>query len=352
MCGNKQVKNGTVLEWENKPSKKLFQNDFLLNQLFEMTQSNPKAELPSCNTFIKPTLKVEYPNKASAEDHWFFVYLLMQKDNLNILIDDELLYCFYSLDGMVTHSNKKSKDFFCSRKELYFFFKKEIYIDIIKRKWKDQITIEGLSFHQSNIKINKHKLEKYWSLTYPVNRRIENEISKLNIKQIKLLDVGCGPFPKSGIYHKDYEIQRVLVDTLATSFHSLLNENDICTNGQNIIIGNAEEIQSEIFECLFDIIYAKNTLDHSYNPIKAISNLSELLSGHGVIILEHYIKEGEYTEYFGLHQWNFYIENNNFMISSRDKIIVQNINNLYPLLEVNSFYDENKIINLIYKRKC
>jgi hypothetical protein len=28
MCGNKQVKNGTVLEWENKPSKKLLQNDF------------------------------------------------------------------------------------------------------------------------------------------------------------------------------------------------------------------------------------------------------------------------------------------------------------------------------------
>ncbi len=126
MCGNKQVKNGTVLEWENKPSKKLFQNDFLLNQLFEMTQSNPKAELPSCNTFIKPTLKVEYPNKASAEDHWFFVYLLMQKDNLNILIDDELLYCFYSLDGMVTHSNKKSKDFIKYRQELYKF-----YINII-----------------------------------------------------------------------------------------------------------------------------------------------------------------------------------------------------------------------------
>ena len=122
MCGNKQVKNGTVLEWENKPSKKLLQNDFLLNQLFEMTQGNPKAELPSCNTFIKPTIKTEYPDKASAEDHWFTVLLLLQKEKLNILIDENLLYCFYSLDGFTTHSNKKTNNYIKSRNELYEFY--------------------------------------------------------------------------------------------------------------------------------------------------------------------------------------------------------------------------------------
>lgn len=122
MCGNKQVKNGIVLEWENKPSKKLLQNDFLLNQLFEMTQGNPKAELPSCNTFIKPTVKIEYPNKTSAEDHWFTVLLLLQKEKINILIDENLLYCFYSLDGFATHSNKKMNNYLKSRNELYQFY--------------------------------------------------------------------------------------------------------------------------------------------------------------------------------------------------------------------------------------
>lgn len=122
MCGNKQVKNRTVLEWENKPSKKLLQNDFLLNQLFEMTQGNPKAELPSCNTFIKPTIKTEYPDKASAEDHWFTVLLLLQKEKLNILIDENLLYCFYSLDGFATHGNKKTNNYVKSRNELYQFY--------------------------------------------------------------------------------------------------------------------------------------------------------------------------------------------------------------------------------------
>lgn len=122
MCGNKQVKNGVVLEWENKPSKKLLQDDFLLNQLLEMKQGNPKAELPSCNTFIKPTIKTEYPDKASAEDHWFTVLLLLQKEKLNIFIDEELIYCYYSLDGFATHSNKKTNNYIKSRNELYQFY--------------------------------------------------------------------------------------------------------------------------------------------------------------------------------------------------------------------------------------
>lgn len=122
MCGNKQVKNGVVLEWKNNPNKKLLQNDFLLNQLFEMTQGNPKAELPSCNTFIKPSIKIEYPDKESAEDHWFSVLLLLQKEQLNILIDEKLLYCNYSLDGFATQSNKKTNNYIKSRNKLYKFY--------------------------------------------------------------------------------------------------------------------------------------------------------------------------------------------------------------------------------------
>lgn len=126
ICGNKQVKDGIALEWENKPSKKVLQDEFLLTQLFEMTQGNPKAELPSCNTFLKPTVKVEYPDKASAEDHWFTVLLLLQKEKLNIMIDENLLYCFYSLDGLSTQNNKKTNNYINSRNELYQFYQMNI----------------------------------------------------------------------------------------------------------------------------------------------------------------------------------------------------------------------------------
>jgi hypothetical protein len=125
ICGNKQVKNGLILDWENKPSKQLLKREYLLNQLFEMTDGNSKAELPSCNTFIKPSVKIEYPSRDSAEDHWFTVLILMQKDNLNILIEENLLYCIYSLDGFATQDNKKTSSYQTSRNELYQFFKGE-----------------------------------------------------------------------------------------------------------------------------------------------------------------------------------------------------------------------------------
>ncbi len=123
MCGNQQVSNGIVLEWKNKPSKKFLQDNFLLNQLYEMSQGDPRAELPSCNTFIKPSVKIEYPFKSSAEDHWFNVFLILNKEKLKIQIDENLIYCQYSLNGFTTSNNKKADAYKESRKELYEFYK-------------------------------------------------------------------------------------------------------------------------------------------------------------------------------------------------------------------------------------
>lgn len=133
LCGNKQVKNGEILEWENKASKNLLQEEHLSQQLFEMIDKNPKAELPSCNTFIKPFIKIEYPEKLSAEDHWFTVLLLLQQEKLNIQIDESLIYSIYSLDGHATTNNKKANFYKESRKELYEFFK---YQERIKKAQK------------------------------------------------------------------------------------------------------------------------------------------------------------------------------------------------------------------------
>jgi len=125
ISGNKQVKNGNILEYENRASKKLLQDKFLLEQLFKMTQGNSKEELPSCNTFIKPSVKIEYPDKLSAEDHWFTVLLLMQNKKLNIHIEENLIYCLYSLDGYKSNKNKTLNIYLESRMELYEFYKQK-----------------------------------------------------------------------------------------------------------------------------------------------------------------------------------------------------------------------------------
>lgn len=125
LCGNKQIKDGVILEWENKPKKELLDKQYLLGQVLEMSLGNTKAEFPSCNTFIKPTILIDYPNENSAEDHWFTVLLLLQKNKKNIYIDEDLLYCVYSLDGFTTNNNKKKDAYLKSRKKLYEFLKNQ-----------------------------------------------------------------------------------------------------------------------------------------------------------------------------------------------------------------------------------
>lgn len=349
ICGNKQILKGNILDWENKANIKLLNDNFVLENLYNMTQGDAKAELPSCNTFIKPTVKTQYPNKVSAEDHWFTTLLLLQKEKLNILIDEKLLYCIYSLDGFVTNSNKKSNNYIQSRNELYSYYIKEIAMQNILKKWNNYIVDDGLSFHLANIQKNKSKLKKYWLLNFPVNTRIKKELTSFQNKKIRLLDICCGPFPKSGIFAEDYTIERTLVDTLSESYHSMLKENSIKTYEQKIICCNVEELHNNFSMNSFEIIYSKNALDHTYNPIEAIANLINLITHNGVIILEHYINEGKYTNYYGLHQWDFNVENGDFIISNYDKTVNFNATRKYTQVNIETSIDGNKIINIIRK---
>lgn len=126
LAGNKQRRDGKILEWENRADKKLLDESYLLNRLLEMSQGNPRAELPSCNTFIRPSVQIPYPPKDSAEDHWFVVSLLLLKDRLKIQTEEDLLYCIYSLNGLVTESNIKKEAHQKNRTDLFEFFKTQI----------------------------------------------------------------------------------------------------------------------------------------------------------------------------------------------------------------------------------
>lgn len=123
IMGNKQKQNGKVLNWINKADQRFLDDDFLLERLKQMVEGNNHSELPSCNTFIRPAITIKYPETPSAEDHWFTVLLLMQKEKLKIHIAEDVLYSIYSLDGNTTTNNRKSKDYYKARLGLMEFFK-------------------------------------------------------------------------------------------------------------------------------------------------------------------------------------------------------------------------------------
>ena len=352
LCGNQQSKNGKILDYKNHPSQKMLDDTFLANQLQEMAKGNFSAELPSCNTFISPKVQIQYPEQKSAEDHWFTVFLLLQKNTLKIHIDEELLYCIYSLDGVLTKTNKANQEYIYTRLKLANFFSEKLKsksFEKINQKWSDFIVSGGMDFHRKNIEKNESKLQQYWQLSSPLHHKIAEEAVLFDKKKLRLLDVGCGPFPKSGIYLAGYTIERHLIDTLADEYSLLLEEYEIETNGQSILKCDAENIDTFFAKNTFDLIFSKNALDHTFNPIKAIESMVNLLAPNGRVILEHYIREGEYTGYFGLHQWNFYILDDDFILSNENETIIENVNKLLPNCTIKSDYFGNKIVSVIRK---
>jgi glycosyltransferase involved in cell wall biosynthesis len=127
-CGNYQSCSGQILPQPNKADKRFLQKEYLIQRLWAMAQGDSTAELASCNVFIRPTVTIEYPSVTSAEDHWFSVLLLLEQHRLKIQIDENLLYCVYSLSGELTHQNLKKEIYLKSRLDLYHFFKNKHHV--------------------------------------------------------------------------------------------------------------------------------------------------------------------------------------------------------------------------------
>ncbi len=122
IAGNKLSVNDEIIKRINYADKKLLNYEFLKEKLFQMSQNIPEGELPSCNVFTKNSINFHYNFVGSAEDHWFTVDLLLNKNKLNIYIADDLLYVVYSLSGNITNINRKKKRYISSRQQLYEYF--------------------------------------------------------------------------------------------------------------------------------------------------------------------------------------------------------------------------------------
>ena len=118
IAGNYQRK-GNKITGRNMPGRDLLDSASLMERLRKMSLGDSEAELPSCNTFVKPEKMIKHHEKESAEDHWFTVSLLEQKHKLKIHIAEQLIYCIYSLGGLLTANNMKKEHYIKSRIELF-----------------------------------------------------------------------------------------------------------------------------------------------------------------------------------------------------------------------------------------
>ena len=126
ISGNKLSLNDKIIDRVNKADKRLLNYDFLLSKLEQMSKGIAEGELPSCNTFIKPTVFVNHKEVESSEDHWFTVDLLLKKNKYKIHIAEDILYSVYSLSGSLTSQNRDKNTYLESRRKLLKYYLNKI----------------------------------------------------------------------------------------------------------------------------------------------------------------------------------------------------------------------------------
>jgi len=181
-----------------------------------------------------------------------------------------------------------------------------------KKRWDDNLP-EEVRWWEAFIRTGKD-FEDRLNPNLPLQALIAN-LLPADQRHVKILDVGAGPLTIVGKKFLDYDIDLTAVDPLANEYDKLVLKYRV-----NLPVKTrqaaAEQLTEVFAENTFDLAYARNCLDHSYNAETTIVEMIKVTKPERYVFLEHQANEAEYQSYRGLHQWNFSCWNNDFVIAS------------------------------------
>jgi SAM-dependent methyltransferase len=146
------------------------------------------------------------------------------------------------------------------------------------------------------------------------------------LSDVKIIDVGSGAITTFGYTYPGKSIEVTAVDPLADYYARLLARQGVHVPFPTIK-GDGETLLDRFAPCSFDFAYARNSLDHSYDPLTIVRNMIALVKPGGYVLLKHYRNEGG-SHYEGLHQWNFDCRDGKFVIwnARRTQVVTDLVN--------------------------
>jgi SAM-dependent methyltransferase len=151
----------------------------------------------------------------------------------------------------------------------------------------------------------------------PLQERIVEHLSVPQGEEVSILDVGAGPMTRLGKKWDGRTVEITAIDPLADYYNRQLNKLGV-TPLVRTQPGEVERLTDHFPMNHFDLVYMHNALDHSYDPLKGIQQMLEVVKPGSYVLLEHFINEAETTGYHGLHQWNFRADGDHFVIWNRE----------------------------------
>lgn len=120
----------------------------------------------------------------------------------------------------------------------------------------------------------------------------------------RVLDVGAGPLTVLGKVLPGRKLDLVAVDPLAPQYDRMLAKHGI-TPLVRTQLCHGEHLLGMFPRSSFDLVYAENSLDHSYDPLACLTQMLAVVKPNCYVVTDHLVNEGKNERYAGLHQWNF-----------------------------------------------
>jgi len=147
----------------------------------------------------------------------------------------------------------------------------------------------------------------------PLQSYIVELIDAPPCSRVEILDVGAGPLTFLGFRWPEHDVRITALDANALEYDRLLEKYGIeppCRTK----LGYAEDLASVVPTSFFDLVHARNCVDHTKDSVKAIKEMVRVAKPGGCVFLNHIMNEGRRNRYSGPHQWNFFPRNERFYI--------------------------------------
>ena len=190
---------------------------------------------------------------------------------------------------------------------------------MLKADWKANLPEELQFWERALTNEGQHwDRNEYRERTDP-NFELQDELKALIPappgSMVRILDVGAGPLTRVGKHWPGRDLQIIAVDPLAEEYNALLARIALRPLIP-VTFAHGEKLAEHFPANSFDLAYASNALDHSYDPLVVINQMLTVVKPLCHVYLWHFANVGRVESYAGLHQWNFDIRGSEFVVDN------------------------------------
>ncbi len=152
----------------------------------------------------------------------------------------------------------------------------------------------------------------------PLQPELAELLTDVTSRPIRILDVGAGPLTCLGKKWQGEYLEIHATDALAKHYDELLAKHGIAPPVRTVVC-ETERLDQCFEKNYFDLVTAFNCLDHSWDPWACVHRMVDAVKPGCWIYTRHHINEATSAGWWGLHQWNMWIEGNHWMYGNKQQ---------------------------------